>query len=142
MTRRTNSAFRLSLQTCVPTRIPGHPWDEKGLQKQKRRRSTSVHPETKSAFRPFDKPLINRWLTGRQPQVFSRRLIQEFLCWCLQKNITEHALHAKGLQKTTGRRSTGRQPETKSASRPADQPIINCRYTNCQPVILFVCQLT
>ena len=37
---------------------------EKGLQKQKRRRSTGQQPGTKSAFRPIDKQRINRLSTG------------------------------------------------------------------------------
>ena len=36
-----------------------------------------------------------------------------------------HALHEKGLQRQNRRLSTGRQPGTKRASRPADKPLIN-----------------
>ena len=43
----------------------------------------------------------------------------------------------KGFTETKWRRSTGRQPGTKSASRPADKPLTNRLLTGCQPRILF-----
>ena len=45
---------------CVPPSVPGHALHEKGLQRQKRRRSTGQQPRTKSAPRPADKPRFNR----------------------------------------------------------------------------------
>ena len=48
--------------------VPGQPWDEQGLQ-NKKRRSTSGHPGTKSASRPGDKPVINRLQTDCQPVI-------------------------------------------------------------------------
>ena len=50
--------------------------------------------------------------------------------------IPGHALHEKGLQIQKRRRPTGRQPGTKSASRPVDKPRIIRLQTACQPVIL------
>ena len=54
------------------------------------------------------------------------------------KTIPGHALYEKGLQKKTKRRrSTGRQPGTKSASRPGDKPLTNRLKTACQPLVWF-----
>ena len=44
--------------------FPGHALHEKGLQRQKRRRSTGQQPGTTSARGPADKPRINRGSTG------------------------------------------------------------------------------
>ena len=70
--------------------IPGHPWDEKSLQRQKRRRSTSGHPGSKSASRPADKPRINRLSTADFVPAFGLH------------RIPGHALHEKGLQRRIG----------------------------------------
>ena len=43
----------------------------------------------------------------------------------LQVVIPRHALDEKRFTKTKSRRSTGQQPRTKSASRPADEPLRN-----------------
>ena len=46
-------------------RVPGHALHEKGLQRQiRRRRYIGQQPGTKSASRPADKPVINRWSTA------------------------------------------------------------------------------
>ena len=66
--------------------------------------------------------MINRWSTaGFVPPSVSRT--------CLAR---------KGFTETKRRRSTGRQPGTKSASRPADKPVI----TAGQPLILFFRRFT
>ena len=44
--------------------IPGHALHEKGLQRQKKRRSTVRQPGTKRASCPADEPLINPWSTA------------------------------------------------------------------------------
>ena len=53
-----------------------------------------------------------------------------------------HALHEKGSQRQKKRRSTGQQPGTKSASRPADKPRINRWSTAGQPRALFFHRFT
>ena len=47
----------------------------------------------------------------------------------LSTNYSRTCLAWKGFTKTNGRRSTGQQPGTKSASRPADKPLTNCLST-------------
>ena len=49
-----------------------------------------------------------------------------------------HALPEKGLQTLKRRRSTGQQPGTQSASRPAFKPLINRGSTTGQPLISFL----
>ena len=50
--------------SCIG-KFPDMPCMKKGFTKTQRRRSTGLQPGTKSAFRPADKPLINRLSTGR-----------------------------------------------------------------------------
>ena len=40
--------------------VPGHPWDEKGLQRQKSGGVLVCIPRMKSASRPADEPVTNR----------------------------------------------------------------------------------
>ena len=49
--------------------IPGHPWDEKGLQRQEGVGVLVRIPGMNSASRPAGKPRINRGGTGGEPVV-------------------------------------------------------------------------
>ena len=60
-----------------------------------------------------------------------RRTTAALRSWLLARGLPlvclwpGHALHEKGLQRQKMFRSTGQQPRTKSASRPAYKPLIN-----------------
>ena len=53
-------SLELNSKICVAALIPGHPWDEKGLQRQKGVGVLVWIPRMKDASRPVDEPLTNR----------------------------------------------------------------------------------
>ena len=97
--------------------IPGHPWDEKGLQTRKGVGLLVGIQERRAIFRPGDKPVVNLGSTAGEPLILSlHRFTKEFLCSFLHWDVQRHTKHAGASVYLS---ASSPHPGMKSASRPA-----------------------